>query len=90
LVAYYWNGGLPTAHKILDISLTGMYLLTEDRWYLGTIVQMTLQDTPSAVVDSDKGISVQANVVRHASDGVGLAFIPGNVSKIAVLGTRAP
>lgn len=90
LVAYYWDGGRPTAHEIRDISLTGMYLLTEDRWYLGTVIRMTLQETANTNVDSDKWIAVQARVVRHGSDGVGLAFIPGKVGGIAEFGTWVP
>lgn len=90
LVAYYWDGGRPIAHDIRDISLTGMYLLTEDRWYPGTVMQMTLCETTNTIVDSDRWIAVQAKVTRHGSDGVGLAFLPGKEGEIAEFGTRAP
>ena len=36
LVAYYWDGAEPEAHGVLDASLTGLYLLTKQRWYPGT------------------------------------------------------
>jgi hypothetical protein len=48
LAAYYWSGSAPSAHDIRDVSSTGLYLLTEDRWYPGTLILMTLQDIDDA------------------------------------------
>jgi len=76
LVAYYWDGAEPVAHGILDASLTGMYLLTKQRWYPGTVVTMTLQRARAAKSDPERSIAVNARVVRSGSDGVGLAFLP--------------
>lgn len=78
LVAYYWDGSIPTAHKIRDISSTGFYLLTTERWHLGTIVTMTLQrsDTGTVNPSGEHYVSVQSKVVRLGEDGVGFAFIP--------------
>jgi Flp pilus assembly protein TadG len=87
LVAYYWDGSIPTAHKIRDISSTGFYLLTTERWHLGTIVTMTLQRSDTApanpsderyisVPSDERYISVQSKVVRLGEDGVGFAFVP--------------
>ena len=45
LVAYYWDGAAPIAHQVQDISSTGFYLLTTERWLPGTMVTMTLQRT---------------------------------------------
>jgi len=45
LSAYYWTGAAPAHHGIRDISSTGFYLVTEERWYPGTLVMMTLQKT---------------------------------------------
>ena len=75
LAAYYWDGGAPVAHRIRDISSAGFYLLTEQRWYVGTLVTMTLQWTGSADTGSERSIGVQAKVVRTCADGVGLAFV---------------
>lgn len=76
LVAYYWDGGPPVGHPIQEISLTGMYLLTEQRWYLGTVVTMRLQQTESVKTDSDHSIEVHAKTVRWGTDGVGMLFLP--------------
>lgn len=75
LVAYYWTGSAPRAYQIADISTTGFYLLTEERWYPGTMVLMTLQRTDSDGHNLEDSIAVQSLVVRWGSDGLGLAFV---------------
>lgn len=75
LVAYFWDGGTPQAHYIRDISFHGFYLLTEQRWYPGTMVTMTLQRTEKAESASKQSISVQVKAVRSGDDGVGFAFV---------------
>lgn len=83
LVAYYWTGSAPRAYQIADISATGFYLLTEERWYPGTMVLMTIQRTDSDGQNPEDSIAVQSLVVRWGSDGLGLAFVllpPGEFS----------
>ncbi len=75
LVAYYWTGSTPRAYQISDISSSGFYVLTEERWFPGTLVLMTLQRTDSLGRNVDDAISVQTKVVRWGSDGLGLAFV---------------
>jgi Flp pilus assembly protein TadG len=78
LVAYYWDGAAPTAHGIHNISSTGFYLLTKERWHPGTVVTITLQrtDVTDANTSSDGYISVLSKVIRTGEDGVGFAFVP--------------
>ena len=73
LAVYFFTGGTPVAHAVRDVSLTGLYVLTEERWYLGTLIRMTLTDRrdPSA----DRSITLNAKVVRWGADGVGLEFV---------------
>ena len=75
LVAHYWDGAAPLPHRIRDISSTGLYLLTEERWYPGTLVRLLLQRGGVAETDPDRSITVNAKVVRSGSDGVGLALV---------------
>jgi PilZ domain len=75
LVAYYWTGSAPRAYQIADISNSGFYLLTEERWFPGTMVLMTLQRTDSSGRNLDDSVAVQSRVVRWGSDGLGLAFV---------------
>ncbi len=76
LVAYYWTGSAPKAYQISDISSSGFYVLTEERWFPGTMVLMTLQRTDAAGRNLDESIAVQSRVVRWGNDGLGLAFVP--------------
>lgn len=75
LAAYYWNGLPPSPHEVRDISSSGLYLLTEDRWYPGTVILMTLQDKSGSGNDADHAIPVRVRAVRWDSDGVGLQFV---------------
>jgi len=74
LVAHYWDGAAPLAHKVRDISSTGLYLVTEQRWYPGTLVMMSLQRDGLAEHHPDRAITVKAKVVRSGVDGVGFVF----------------
>jgi hypothetical protein len=73
LTAFFFTGGAPVAHGIRDVSETGIYVQTEERWYPGTVVRMTLTDQrrPSA----ERSFTVNAMVMRWGNDGVGLHFI---------------
>jgi len=71
--AYFFTGGVPVAHDIREISLTGMYVVTTERWYPGTVVRMTLTDRRKPTVD--RSIILNATVVRWGYDGVGVAFV---------------
>jgi hypothetical protein len=76
LVAYFWDGGQPVAHVVQNISPTGFYLLTKERWLLGTLIMMTLQRTSTDPTMADCSVIVMSKVVRYGDDGVGLAFMP--------------
>jgi hypothetical protein len=62
------------AHPIREISSTGLYLLTAQRWYMGTLVLMTIQDGVHADRGAGHSITVQARVVRAGADGVAFEF----------------
>jgi len=81
LEAFYWNGLPPDPHEIRDISRKGLYLITDDRWYPGTLVLMTLQEKGGPVEDTEHAISVRVRVVRSDDDGVGLQFVVANEDK---------
>ena len=76
LVAYDSTGDALEVHGVKDLSATGLYLITEERWPLGAHVIMTLQRTDGLDDDPrNKTITVQLRVVRWGADGVGLAFV---------------
>jgi hypothetical protein len=76
LVAHYWDGAAPVSHTIRDVSSIGLYLVTEQRWYLGTMIRMTLQRSDLPEEDKRRSIQVLVKVIRAGDDGVGCAFVP--------------
>ncbi len=75
LTAFYWTGASPQAHAIRDISSTGIYIITEERWYPGTLVLMTLTTNGGEDKTDERSIVIQSRAVRWGSDGVGLKFV---------------
>jgi uncharacterized protein len=75
LVAHFFTGGAPKAHEIRDVSATGLYVITTERWYPGTIIRMTLTKPDTGQAPSERSITIQAKSVRWGNDGVGLQFI---------------
>ena len=59
-------------HPVKDISLTGAYLRTRERWYIGSVVVLTLEQEGRSVASS---ISIPCRVARHGPDGVGVSFL---------------
>src|SRR5579862_3882331 len=92
LIAYYWTGGAPQSYELGNISLTGFYLLTDERWTFETMLQMRLQRTDKEEEDPEGSVPVLAKVVRWGVDGVGMQFIfsqPGaQNNKMAMAGTN--
>jgi len=86
LVAYDSMGGTLEVHGVRDMSATGLYLVTEDRWPLGSLVTMTLQRT-DGLDDNPLGntITVQLRVVRWGKDGVGLTFVQSEVEESSAM-----
>ena len=75
LVAFYRDGAAPQPRYIRDVSNTGFYLLTDQRWYPGTLITMTLQRTEKSDDGSKSSVAVQAKVIRLGEDGVAVAFV---------------
>jgi hypothetical protein len=79
LAAYFWTGGVPQAHPIRDISSTGLYVVTDERWYPGTVIRMTLTKADQGEgIHPEQTISLHAKAVRWGNDGVGLQFVLAN------------
>ena len=74
LVAYYWDGATPVAHVVHNVSTSGLYLITEQRWYPKTMIKMTLRwkDLPDDAAGN--AIEMIVGVVRGDTDGVGLSL----------------
>jgi len=55
-----------------------LYVVTEERWYPGTLILMTLQMTDEGEKSTAHAISVHSRAVRWGKDGVGLQFVLRN------------
>ena len=75
LVAYYWTGGAPYSYHVGDISATGLFLLTKERWAPGTLIQMTLQKQDGRTNSHESSICVLSEVVRWSENGAGFNFV---------------
>jgi hypothetical protein len=73
IVAYFFNGGAPTPCEISNINSYGMHLITSERWYIGTVIRMTLTDRRKPT--SERSITLNAMVVRWSDNGVGIRFL---------------
>ena len=73
--AYRWNGEALMQDRVRDISSSGLYLLTGERWPVGTVLALTLQREGDLELDPARRITTQAKVVRCGPDGVGLSFL---------------
>jgi hypothetical protein len=78
LVAYFFTGGAPRPHPIKDISVTGFYMCTTERWLPGTIIRVTLQMVDPRSDGGRDSVTVHSRVVRWGPDGGGFEFVlPG-------------
>jgi len=80
LLVYYWDGSAPEGRRIHDISPSGAYICTPERWYLGTIIRLILQKGRRAAGEDGAmaptaSTCIPARVVRHGSDGVAVEFV---------------
>jgi hypothetical protein len=73
--AYRWNGSALTQEPVRDISSTGLYLVTNERWEPGTILALNMQREGSLELEPARRITTQAKVVRCGTDGVGLTLL---------------
>jgi len=90
LVAYDQEGGALEVHGVRDLSSNGVYLMTTERWPLGTHVTMILQRTDALEDNLGNGaISVQLRVVRWGRDGVGLAFMQSDAEEAPLMALTA-
>ena len=80
VLVYYWDGSVPEGRKIRDISSSGAYVITPERWYVGTIVRLILQGykttpLPDGGIVPSRSTSIPSRVVRHGPDGIGVEFM---------------
>lgn len=80
VVVYYWDGSAPEGRRIRDISTSGAYIYTTERWYVGTIIRIILQGYHPTAREGEAAAKtastcIPSRVVRHGPDGVAVEFV---------------
>jgi hypothetical protein len=73
LAAYHWKGAIPRQNSVRDISATGAFLETQERWEPGEVIALTLQR--SGPLEKENSFLVQAKAVRWDDHGVAISFV---------------
>ena len=88
LVAYYFTGGAPHSFQVGDMSATGLYLLTPERWAPGTLIQMTLHKKDGRGGSPKDSICVLSELVRFDENGAGFSFVLPDCEYLCAYGLR--
>src|SRR5271154_7503648 len=72
VVVYYWDGSAPEGRHLRNVSQSGAYIYTPERWYIGTIIRIILQGYPTTMRQDGipaptASTCIQVRVVRHES-----------------------
>jgi hypothetical protein len=69
------NNPASTPAAIRNISTTGLCLTTLERWPISELAALTIQLEGAPTGGSEAEFPIQALVVRHGEDGIGLTFV---------------
>ncbi len=73
--AYWWDGTKLREDVVRDVSSTGVFVCTPERWPKGKTVWMTLQRRGTLELNPDRRMTAQMKVMRPLSDGLGCMFV---------------
>ena len=75
VTALFGVGSATTPATISDISITGIYLLTQERPAIGELITIMLRAEGDPETSSELQFIVDAQVAAHGDDGIGLSFV---------------
>ncbi|MGA8740200.1 MAG: hypothetical protein WB561_03320 [Terracidiphilus sp.] len=75
LEAIHWTGTSPGLDIVKNISSTGMYLVTRERWPQGEINPVRLVYPELADDSAENQVTLETKAVRWDEDGMGLTFV---------------
>ena len=84
LIAYLGLVRSSKEYKVGDISVAGFYMITEERWIVGTSFPVTLERTDA--LGEGQNLTLHSTVVRIGEDGVGFTFVQPMVDEEAAGG----
>lgn len=88
LVAYYFTGGATRSFQVRNMSATGLYLRTKERWTPGTIIRMTLHEKNRKAGCPKDSICVLSELVRLDEKGAGFSFVLPDYKYLSAYGLR--
>lgn len=75
LEAIHWTGSSPGLDIVRNISSSGMYLVTRERWPEGEINPIRLVYPELSDDSMENQVTIETRTVRWGEDGMGLSFI---------------
>ena len=75
LEAIHWTGSSPGLDIVRNISATGMYLVTRERWPEGEVNPVRLVYPELGDDSPDHQVTLETKAVRWGEDGMGLTFL---------------
>ena len=75
LEAIHWTGSSPGLDIVKNISSTGMYLVTRERWREGEVNPIRLVYPELTDNSPDNQVTIETRTVRWGEDGMGLSFV---------------
>lgn len=75
LEAVHWTGRSPGLDIVRNISATGMYLVTRERWPEGEVNPVRLVYPELSDDSPDRQVTIETKAVRWGEDGMGLTFL---------------
>jgi hypothetical protein len=87
LIAYLGLVRSSKEYKVGDISVAGFYMITDERWILGTGFPVTLERTDEQ--GQGQSVTLFSTVARIGEDGVGFTFVQPVTEEDAAGGSHA-
>lgn len=75
LEAIHWTGSSPGLDIVRNISSSGMYLVTRERWPEGEVNPIRLVYPELTDDTAENQVTIETRTVRWGTDGMGLSFI---------------
>lgn len=75
LEAIHWTGSSPGLDIVRNISSTGMYLVTRERWPQGEVNPIRLVYPELTDNSPENQVTIETKSVRWGEDGMGLSFV---------------
>ncbi len=75
LIACTGNGDEKKQYEVRDVSPTGLYLRTPERWHPGAVVSLVLERKDATEQQREKRVRVDLTAVRYDDEGVGFEWL---------------